>query len=200
MGRKNTGCIRERGAFQFRASITPDGREKSKTCSTQKEAQDWIDGLIGAHFAGEAEKWLAGRKLMLGGALERYLDVVTSYKKSSVQEARNIRAFLKREEDLCRLPMHEVHVSHVKKLIERRTGPQASEKGISGSTMNRELLRRFGKWVLSEKPDNRPGITSSGSTGVSEARAAFELVCKTVREACTPGRGRMESFADARVQ
>lgn len=140
MGRKNTGCIRVRGEFQYRASITLDGCEKSKTCLTEQEAREWLDGLISAHVSGAAVEWLAGRDLTLGAALERYLAEITLDKKSAAEERRRISAFLKRELDLCKIRLHDVKVTQIKQLIKRRTKPQVpGVKAITGSTMNREL-------------------------------------------------------------
>lgn len=140
MGRQNTGSIRYRGDFQFRASITVDGRERSKTFATRQAAEEWIHGLQQAKRQGSVEDELARRRTTLGEGLKRYLAEVTASKKSASTEARNIEAFLEREPALCGMALYEVRTSDLKALVQRRMKPtDPSLRAVTGSTMNRTL-------------------------------------------------------------
>lgn len=142
MGRKSTGCIRYRGDYQFRASITIDGKEKSETFSTRESAEQWIDGLVKAKHEGQgkAADEVQLRRTTLGEALRRYVDEVTPDKKSVDEETRNIEAFLEREQALCAKKLYDVGTADLKALIKRRMKPVDPDvRPITGSTMNRQL-------------------------------------------------------------
>lgn len=140
MSRENTGYIRVRGPLQFRAGITLGGKEHSKTCSTQQEAEQWLSSLRRAHIGGYATDWLRDRKVTLAEALERYQAEVTPGKKSAETERRRIRRLLATEGSLCAMALHEIRTSDLKAFVKRRTQPSnQGKKGISGSAVNREL-------------------------------------------------------------
>lgn len=140
MGRPSKGSIRNRGPYQYRAAVTIEGREETKTFSNETAARSWIAQRLDAEAAGKSQQWLASRQMTLGSALRKYLQEVTPSKKSKQSEENRIKCFLRRETELCEITLYELRTSDLKALIIRRTRPSNPTcKPVSGSTMNREL-------------------------------------------------------------
>lgn len=140
MSRDNSGYIRVRGPLQFRAGITLDGREHSKTWSTREAAEQWLASLRRAQAGGYAGDWLKHRQVTLAEALQRYQAEITPAKKSAETERRRIKGLLAREPRLCTQPLHEIRASDLKAFVKGRMAPtEPGSKGISGSAVNREL-------------------------------------------------------------
>ncbi len=91
-------------------------------------------------MAGRAHAWLTKHECTLGQALRRYLEEVTTHKKSKRAETDRIDWFLEREAKLCKQRLYGISTDDIKQLIQRRMAPENPEiKPVTGSTMNREL-------------------------------------------------------------